>query len=379
MPTPAPRCPASSRADLIALLKLTRWLGRYGPNRHRDGLDGAWIDITGVAHLFGGEEALLKDLVGRLRGFGVSARVGLADTFGAANALARFATTRRASAIAPAERTDDVIATLPVEALRLAPDAVLLLKRVGLRRIGQLTGLPRAALEQRFRSQVSAKSRAREMADLSGAVILRLDQALGRASEPLRALAERPVLSVRRTWSEPLISSDALGNEVNVLASELSTALKRAHLGARRVGLTLYRADGTTAHIAAGFSAVTQDSGHIQRLLAEKMQAIDAGFGIDVAELDARQTERSTAEQSALGRGFAETHARAEAALIDRLSNRLGAHRITRVALRASHIPERASVRVPSQAPRSPEPDPHIGKARPILLLSPPEPIEVMA
>jgi protein ImuB len=147
--------PAEPRRDRAALLKLARWCGRYGPNRNADGEDGLWIDVTGVAHLSGGEERLLGDLCARLSGFGLTVRAGLADTLGAAHALARFASS---PALVLAGETEPRLAALPVEALRLAPETVVLLKRLGLRRIGDLYGLPRAALQRRFRSSKGAEA-----------------------------------------------------------------------------------------------------------------------------------------------------------------------------------------------------------------------------
>ncbi len=368
--------------DARSLLKLARWLGRYGPARHCDGNDGVWIAVTGVAHLYGGEQALLDDLVRRLAAFGITARAGLASTFGAAHALARFATAKSGWAIAPPDAEREALAPLPVDALRLTPDAILLLKRLGLRRIGQLYDLPRDALERRFRSENSAKSKARAMADAAGAVLTRLDQALGVSAEPLRALSEPPVVSVRRSWGEPLISSEALLNETGTLVHELCEALKAADLGTRRIRLSLYRADGTVAETVAGLSRASRDAGHLMRLLSEKFGALDAGFGIDVAVLDALIIERAGAQQAALGSDPAMASAQVVAALADRLTNRLGAARIYCLAPQASHIPERAERRVGVAAPH-PSPLPvsmgRGGHARPHLLLTPPEPISVMA
>lgn len=166
--------PAEPERDRAVLEQLARWCGRYGANRNVDGEDGLWIDVTGVAHLFGGEERLVADLIARLSRFGVTVRVGLADTLGAAHALARFAPS---PALAPAGTSEARLAALPVEALRLAPETVLLLRRLGLKRIGQLFLLPRAALERRFRS-----------AQTADAVLRRLDEALGVRSEPLAPL-----------------------------------------------------------------------------------------------------------------------------------------------------------------------------------------------
>jgi protein ImuB len=380
--------PAEPARDLRALERLAHWLGRYGPARNVEGRDGVWIDITGVAHLFGGERPLLDYLVRRLGAFGLSARAGLAGTPGAAYALARFATGPRgtATALAPSGEagTAAALASLPVEALRLAPEPVLLLKRLGLARIGQLAALPRSALEQRFSSQASSRSRAAQARALADAVLVRLDQALGHAAEPRAALGEPPVLSARRTWSEPLISSEALMTEIGALASDLADALKAAGLGAQRIALHLYRADGTVAHAGAGLSRASAEPAHFMRLLQEKLAAIDAGFGIDVAVLDAVLVERREAEQAALGRGDGPPAEAAVAALVDRLANRLGARNVFRIAPRASHMPERSAIRRPAMAtPRAASgPSAETGaqdRARPLLLLTPPEPISVMA
>ncbi|MBY0226449.1 MAG: DNA polymerase Y family protein [Hyphomicrobium sp.] len=376
--------PAEAERDAQALERLALWLGRYGPSRNVEGCDGVWIDTTGVAHLFSGEAALLENLVRRLSGFGITARAGLADTPGAAYALARFATTRRRTVMAPAgeAQTAAALAGLPVAALRLSQETAVLLKRLGLARIGQLVELPRTSLERRFSSESSSRSRAGQAKTkaLADAVLLRLDQALGRQAEPRAALGDPPVLSERRSWGEPLISSEALVSEVGTLAGDLSRALKAAGLGARRIVLHLYRADGTIAHAEAGLARASAEATHFMQLLESKLAVIDAGFGIDVAVLDAVLAEPLDAEQATLGRGGAIPE-QAIAALVDRLANRLGAKNVFRLAPRASYLPERATVRTvllapiadPAAMPGSPPGE------RPFLLLSPPEPISAMA
>lgn len=377
--------PAEAERDTQALERLALWLGRYGPSRNVEGCDGVWIDTIGVAHLFGGEAALLEDLVGRLAGFGIMACAGLADTPGAAYALARFAPSRRRTTIAPAgeEQTAAALAGLPVAALRLSSETVVLLKRLGLARIGQLAELPRTSLERRFSSEASTRSRAGQakIKALADAVLVRLDQALGRQSEPRATLGEPPMLSERRSWGEPLISSDVLVSEISALAEDLSRALKAAGLGARRIALHLYRADGTIAHAQAGLARASAESAHFMHLLGHKLAAIDAGFGIDVAVLDAVLAEPLDGEQATLGRAGAVPE-QAITALVDRLANRLGAKNVFRLAPRASHVPERAAMRTAPFAPVIIDPATMPGSApgeRPFLLLSPPEPITVMA
>ena len=361
--------PAEPRRDRAALLKLARWCGRYGPNRNADGADGLWIDVTGVAHLYGGEERLLGDLVAKLAGFGLTVRAGLADTLGAAHALARFAAS---PALALAGGAAPRLAALPVEALRLAPETVVLLKRLGLRRIGDLYDLPRAALQRRFRSYKGAE-----------AVLARLDQALGVRPEPRRPLAEPPALFVQRSWPDPLVSAEGLQAETAQLTRELCLALDARELGARAICLSLYRADGTVAEARAGLSQPSWIPEHLMALLAEKLVHLDAGFGVDVLVLAAVQVERRPAEQAALGR-LAQGARGDTAQLIDRLANRLGAARVSRLAPRASHMPERAEAAAPALSLANGRPKETAwpqasGPPRPSLLLPRPEPIRVVA
>lgn len=390
---------AEPARDRAFLMRLARWAGRYGPARNRLGPDGLWVDITGAAHLFGGEDGLLRDLLRRLGASGLTARVGLADTLGAAWALARHGPCRGSEGhprgeacaglemgrMAPAGGVRAALWGLPVEALRLDADAVALLRRLGLARIGQLYGLPRASLERRFRSvRKAAPGDGPDKAQAAAAVLLRLDQALGIVAEPHRPLGEPPVLSVRRAYSEPLTSGTWLASEIEGLAGELAHALARADLGARGIRLVLHRADGTVAEARAGFSSACRDPRHMTGLLAEQLERLDAGLGLDVLALDALLVEPLTASQFSLGARAAKHERRSPAALVDRLANRLGADRILVLAPRASHVPERAQIRRTMLAGASVEPPSWPAAltrplARPPLLLGRPEPIAVTA
>lgn len=385
---------AEPEEDRRALLRLARWCGRYGPDRNveiapvaggaaddlvRD--HGLWIDITGVSHLFGGDEALARDLCLRLAGFDLTARVGLADTFGAAHALARFSappiamSTQKPWISAPPGLTPDWIEALPVEALRLESATVVALKRLGLRRIGDLYGLPRAALERRFR----------EAKTVSG-VLARLDQALGRKAEPRRPLVGLPELWVRRGFADPLISADGLEAETGALLAELCDLLETHGIGARRIRLVLYRADGTVAQVAAGTSAPVREARHIMRLFADKLGTLDAGFGVDMLAVEVLVAERFAASDIALANGVDLEASGNPSELIDRLSNRLGPARVFVLRPRQSQIPERAEVRWPALSgatvSKSCEPvaagHDRLSK-RPEILLSRPEPITVTA
>jgi protein ImuB len=384
---------AEPARDRAALLALARWLGRYGPSRNIAVLDatssltlhdhGLWVDIAGVEHLFGGENGLLADLCRRLAAMGLTARAGLADTLGAAHALARYgprAPDAPDAETAPPGGTAGALAPLPVEALSLAPETILLLRRLGLRRIGQLYDLPRPALERRFRDGATTKPRRKEAGHLAGAVLLRLDEVLGRRAEALNPLTEPPVVAVRRAYAEPFISSELVEIEVERLAGELGVLLQAAGLGARHVRLALYRADGSMAGAAAGTGAPCHDASHLTRLMREKLAALDAGFGIDAMAFEALRVEAAPPVQAALAGGA--SRGDTVTMLIDRLANRLGPERVTCLAPRASHIPERAQMHVGAFSARQEGrevPPARGGPPRPPLLLARPEPIEVLA
>lgn len=360
--------PAAPDKDAGALLALARWSSRYSPTLNVDGDDGLWLDITGVSHLFGGERDLLADLAMRLARARFTARLGSAETLGGAHALAHFASP--SPCIAPPGKIESALAALPVEALRLEPATTQLLRRLGLKRIGQLIDLPRASLERRFHSKQAAQT-----------VLLRLDQALGRRDEKRASLLPAPDFVVRLPFAEPLITHDGVIAGLDHLAAELCQTLARAGCGARRVTLWAARTDGSCAAIEAGFSAPSRQPSHFVRLLQDKIEDIDMGFGVDLMALAAAITEPLRLAQTSLTE--TDGDARPEA-LIDALANRLGQSAVRRLFPRASHIPEwgqglrSAFAGLPSWTDDAP-----IALARkpprPLLLLTTPEPLTVLA
>lgn len=382
--------PAERTADAAALERLAYWCGRYGPARNIEGADGLWIDVTGVAHLFGGEARLVEDVVTRLGRFGLTVRAGLAETPGAAFALARFACDgMQRWVVASPGGGQAALARLPVEALRLEGESVLLLKRLGLRRIGQLFGLPRAALARRFREPPTGKRQRRRAAQAeaeraAGEVVLRLDQALGVRVELRRPLCEPPVHLVRQLYPDPLLSPAGIEAHCGVLVEQLCAALEAAGEGVRRMRCVLYRSDGTAASVVVGTSQPVRNPIHLAGMLQERIASLDAGFGIDMMTLEAVHVERLAEHQAALLAGQM-TEGGVPGDLVDRLSNRLGRERVLRFRAVQSHIPERAWRHVPAldaddrNGPPA-VPDEAAGEPpRPALLLSPPERIEVLA
>jgi protein ImuB len=375
---------ADFEADRAALKRLADWCGRYTPWTAPDpcGLgaepDGVLMDISGCDHLFGGEAALIDDLVSRFRGFHIDARVAVASTVGAAWALARFGDRR--AYVLPKGEEEHALARLPVAALRLSADTSNGLARLGLKRIGDLYGRARAPVTARF----------------GRAVEQRLDEALGHAMEPISPELPLVPYRARLLFAEGLVRIEDIETATAQLSDELCVLLERYRKGARRLELKLFRVDGEVTTLLAGTSAATRMPAHLARLFREKLQQagddFDAGFGIEAMSLAALAVDPLAHRQEALtGEGRSDIDIEG---LIDRLGNRFGPTRVKRLQPRASHVPERAVVSMPcirKAAPVSPngllandwrmeelqQLDGAMG--RPLRMLAAPEPIEVTA
>ena len=382
---------AEPEADLRALTRLAEWCGRYTPWAALDGTvgdagggAGLLLDVTGCAHLFGGEAALLADLLVRVGRLGYAARAALAETPGAAWALARFAAPSQGAGepvlVLPGE-VRPALAPLPPTALRLPPEQDELLARLGLTSIGDLFDVPPASLASRFGPLLAR----------------RLAQALGAAPEPISPQAPPPPFLARRVLAEPIVTAEAIAKALERLAAALCRQLEAEQQGARRLVLTLYRVDGTLRRLALGTSRPNRDPAHLLRLFAGHIERIDPGFGIEVMTLAASAAESQSALQLSLGTaqagqaGLAPGRAAGELAeLLDRLESRLGPGSVCALAPQESHLPERAvRLRAPlaagSGAARwdreawQPWRDVVLRPLRPLRLLSRPEPIEAIA
>lgn len=360
--------------EAAALRRLARWCGRWSPDvaplRECPQAQGVALDVSGVAHLFGGEAGLLADVLGKLHRLGLHACAALADALGAAWALALHHRDAAGSGvIAPSGAGLAPLLPLPVAALRLEPVLVERLCAVGLRRITDLVRLERASLARRF----------------GPALIGRLDQAAGRVFEPLNPLSPPVRLAAARRFAEPLLTLEGVERVGAELCARLGGQLACRDLGVRRLVLRLFRVDGEVVQIAVGAGRPEQEPARLARLFKERLAALaerlDLGFGVDGAELvviAAERLERRALSLDAAAAAEAEAQAR-DMALADRLAARLGEGAVRRLRPRASHIPERAQTSAGREAAPPGGFDADFGARRPLLLLEPPEPIEAVA
>ncbi|WP_370692997.1 DNA polymerase Y family protein [Pseudotabrizicola sp.] len=343
--------PADLAREVAALASLRRWASRYAPMVASDGTDGLMADITGVAHLFGGEAELRADLHARLDRAGLSASSAIAGTRGAAHALARHG-----GGIIAEDALGQGLGRLPVSALRIDHATAEALARVGLARIADLAHLPRAPLARRF----------------GAGLVLRLDQALGLQTEPVAAEPEPPHFGVRMTLPEPIgLQSDVMAGLARLL-DRLCATLALHHHGARRLRLELRRVDHGTVQVEIGLARAMRDPLRMAALFAKGVDEVDAGFGIDAMRLSAPITEPMPPEQ--IGSGPALRFEDALADLVSRLGNRIGFDRVLRMQPAESKIPERSFQLVAGAWSEPVAAPPRQGPARPVTLF-PPEPV----
>ena len=357
----APSDPAGDRAFLEAL---ALWAQRWGPWSALDEPDGLLIDVSAVAHLFGGEARLLADAQAAFARRGLTARLAIGPTAGAAWALAHFGPER--AILASDDDAAERLASLPVAALRLDDAVLTVLRRLGLKRIGQLGEIGRDALRRRFRNRSSEVN-----------PLLRLDQLLGRVAEPLLPAVAAPDPLVQRRLMEPIRHRPLLDQVLADLAADMARELEGQAQGARRLELGLWRVDGEVIVRRLEFAAATRDPAHIARLFAGKLDDVDAGFGIELLRLRAPWTEPLALAQTDF-EAAAEAQGTSLAECVDRLTVRLGEKAVRRPVLHASHLPERAQRWQPPLAPGPASQGQLAFHQRPLKLLDRPEPIAVL-
>jgi protein ImuB len=350
---------ADPTADAEALDRLAGWvLRRYAPLAAADPPDGLVIDTTGADHLHGGETAMLAEMIERLAGSGITARAAVADTWGAAHALARYG--GQAAFISLSGTASQDIADLPLTALRIPADMAASLRLLGFERIADLLDQPRAPLALRFGPELGR----------------RVDQALGTASEPIDPIRPPDLIDARRRFAEPISTAETIARYIGKLVDALCTSLEAKGLGARRLDLICHRVDNHAQAVRVGTALPVRDTRRLTRLLCDKIETIDPGFGIEIMTLAASIAEPLPERQSVTS--LVDDTVPDVSDLVDTLANRVGELRLYRASPVASDVPERSVTRIPAMAPETGASWPGHWP-RPARLLARPEPIEAMA
>ena len=343
--------PHDPGGDARALDSIANRMIRFTPLVASDPPDGLLLDITGAAHLFGGEQALVAEAIAEA---GLTTRHALADHAAAARALARYG-------------GNDVRA-LPVAALELPEDTLSGLRRAGLFTLGDLAQRPMAGLAARFGEEAVARLRA----------------ILGNAASPLAPRLARIPIHAHARFAEPIARTRDILDAMEALLINAAHQMEARRIGGRRFVVMLERCDGARRHLVVETGLPTRDPAPVMRLFTERIETLadplDPGFGFDAIGLAVPRTEPLVARQAELTGDTAGEDG--IAALIDRLSTRLGPGNVLRLAPVDSHIPEAAQRPLPASQqtpPPWPARDRAADQTRPLLLFDPPQAITAIA
>jgi protein ImuB len=342
------------------LLKaLAVWCLRYTPFTGLDEPDGLILETTGCDHLWGGEEAYLTSIIGRLAGKGYDVRGGMADTIGAAWAVARYG--RKQPVISPGHQTTSML-DLPPAALRLGSDTLARLQKLGLTTIGPIASLPRQALRRRLGTEL----------------LLRLDQAFGVEEEMLLPVLPVETYQERLPCLEPIGTAGGIGIALERLLETLCGRLQRNGKGLREAIFKAYRVDGRIMEARIGTNRGSNHAPHLFRLFGEKIREFEPDQGIELFTIDAPKTEDVSPLQKTFWTGACGPDDPRLAELADRISNKLGPGLIHRYLPAGHYWPERSFIAAEGfyDQPATAWP---ADRPWPIHLLPRPEGIEVAA
>jgi protein ImuB len=356
-----------AQADRHWLKRMGQGCIRYAPHVMLHPPDGIGLDITGAAHLFGGEQAMVDLVMDRFHALGMTVRSACGATLEAAQALARYASW-------PTADESIAVRALPIQALGLDEETIRGLQRAGLKTVGAVAARPMAAIAARFGMEA----------------VTAIERLTGGQQAPVIALKPPRPLRFERRFADPVTHQDVIAKVLLELMRAAARALEEREHGGRRFRLELHRSDGATHELVIETGAPTRDPALVLRLFDERIgtltDPLDPGFGYDSIVLTITATEPLASAQLGLDRLAGDGAAKADAALaelIDRLSTRFGPDRIRRLVPQDSHIPEQAQLALPviqSSGPAS-WPSAPLGEppTRPVFLFDPPQPVEVIA
>ncbi len=342
------------------LLKgLAEWCIRYTPAAAADPPDGLFLDVTGCAHLWGGEKSYITDIRKRFKGFGYDVSIAMADTVGAAWAIARFSPN---DPIIESGQQHTALLSLPPASLRIEASAIERLEKLGLRENSQLISMPRSALRRRFGAQM----------------IQRLDQALGYEEEGINPVHPIGPYQERLPCLEPIVTATGIEIALQRLLEALCHRLQQEQRGLRTACFKAYRMDGKIEKIEIGTNRPSCNSKHLFKLFEIKIESIEPASGIELFTLEASKVEDLPTVQEQLWGNKTDVDNVELSELLDRIAGKIGAHNIHRYVPAEHYWPER-SFKEGSSLNEAIQTAWKVDRPRPLQLLSMPERIEVTA
>ncbi|KAA2239038.1 DNA polymerase Y family protein [Chitinophaga agrisoli] len=342
------------------LQALCKWCIRYTPIAAVDKPDGLVLDASGCAHLWGGEKPYLEAIVAQLNAFGYDVRVAMADTVGAAWAVARFG--NGGQGIIPSGQQTDALLPLPPAALRLEPDTLERLQKLGLYQVSSFITMPRSVLRRRF----------------GAALLLRVDQASGWEEEVIQPLLPPLPFQERLPCLEPILTRTGIEIALKRLLDTLCDQLQQKGKGLRSAVFKGYRVDGKLEQVEIGTHRATHNVQHLFKLFEDKIPTIRPALGIELFILEAPKVEDLAPLQESLWSGGCSLESIGLAALVDRITSKLGEQVIHRYLPEQCYWPERSFKQTDSLLEKATT-EWRNDIPRPVRLLPEPEPVTVSA
>jgi protein ImuB len=342
------------------LLKaIAEWCIRYTNIVAIDPPDGIVMDVTGSAHLLGGEKKYISDIHLRLKNRGYNVRATIADSIGTAWAIAHY---EGFTAIIESGKQMEALLSLPPSALRLDLNVTDRLHKLGLYQIRNFISMPRSALRRRFGKEL----------------ILKLDQALGNEEELLTPVQPIEPWRERLPCLEPIITATGIEIALQRLLNTICHRMQQEGMGIRKAVFTGFRADGKLEKIEIGTHRASINAGHLYKLFEDKISTIEPGPGIELFMIEALKAEKISPHQEKLWDTICGLEDRGLSELMDRMTNRFGHSPIRRFLPSEHYLPEKSFKEAVSLDETSSTPW-MTGRPRPLLILSRPELIEVTA
>lgn len=341
-------------ADAGFLDRLACRCDDYTPSVQLDPPQGIVLDITGCAHLHGGEEGLRTSLMAEIAAEGLTLRAAIADTAPAARALARYG--------------GDAVEALPLDALDVAAETIHALGRAGFRRIGDLAALPRKPLAARFGEEMTT----------------RLARLLGEEDPHITPRRWQDAVFAEQRFAEPVGRTDDVLEVIEGLLENAAEQLRERDEGGRSFLARLHRSDGHVARLEVETGLPTREPGLVLRLLRERIDSLadplDPGFGYDSVDLLVTHAEMLPDHQEDLE--AARERPGDVGPLLDRLAVRHGHSRVLHLTAGNSHLPERAGKLRSLRDKRKTSPWLEVTETepplRPLMLLDPPQSVRVL-
>lgn len=348
--------PDDPQATCQLLESLAEWCLRFSPIAGIAPPEAILLNISGCAHLWGGEHPYLEHIVGRFQQGGYHAKAAIADTAGLAWGLAHYG---HGSVIAESGQGSEMLQHLPPPALRLEPAVLARMEKLGFRLIGQFMTMPKSMLRRRF----------------GDSLLLRLGQALGSEPETLKPIVPELPYQERLPCLEAIRTATGIEIALRKLLEILCERLSKEGKGIRNAVLKGYRVDGNVQQISIGTSRASHNPEHLFRLFSLKIHTIEPALGIELFLLEAPLVEDAPKPQEVLWNTKGDRKQVAE--LLDTIAGKVGMGAIRRYLPQEHHWPER-SIRATASLDEMPETEWPSDKLRPLHLLSKPESITVM-